>query len=451
MESTFGRVRAIALFLAAVAFSAPASAAVTMLASFDGSAVYYGNGELVAGPDGAFYWVAWSGHQENLYRLALNGTISAVATIDHTHGDVDSLLSAQDGNFYGLTYGYTSFAPYDYGSALRIPLSGGTSTTLATFDGLTFAPHDLVQGVDGNFYGVAETGDANQLFQLTPSGKRAQVASFDSGGGAYGWATLIAGNDGNLYCAGHTGVFKFRMLAQPIGGNFTRIAPYPAGLGFTFPGPLAQDASGALIGMLSATGPDLLFKVTASGQFTKLLDLPDQAPVTDLVSGLDGLVYGSQYGSTYQLFVLDPTGKLSVIEQIPGPIHFQAADGSFYGIATTGGAYGQGGIFRVTLDRRVSVLAAEAQVLTTSPAQVHLQMKAVLQTAAPAQPLLGRAIKFSAGDGSVLCTAITDNTGTGKCGTPSTYLTNIQNRSYFASFAGDQTNRPAYAMAKMTQ
>ena len=68
--------------------------------------------------------------------------------------------------------------------AITIVSSAQTLTTLANFDdtnGGSPAKAPLVQGFDGNFYGTASTGGANNfgtVFQLTASGTLTVIYSF---------------------------------------------------------------------------------------------------------------------------------------------------------------------------------------------------------------------------------------------------------------------------------
>jgi len=84
----------------------------------------------------------------------------------------------------------------------------GTETILYSFKGKpsdgNFPYAGLFQGSDGNFYGTTEFGGENNLgviFELTPDGVETILYSFtggpDDGGDPFG--NLVQGSDGNLY------------------------------------------------------------------------------------------------------------------------------------------------------------------------------------------------------------------------------------------------------------
>jgi hypothetical protein len=84
-------------------------------------------------------------------------------------------------------------------AAASIGAAAQTYTRLASLaDGNGENPIILVQGVDGNFYGVTQTSVLNSsvIFKMTPPGTLSEVYTFGSFAGAY---TLIAAKDGNLY------------------------------------------------------------------------------------------------------------------------------------------------------------------------------------------------------------------------------------------------------------
>jgi len=81
----------------------------------------------------------------------------------------------------------------------------GTLTTLHTFSGTDGVNPvaGLVQGNDGNFYGITLEGGLGigdgTVFRITPSGGLTTLISFNQANGAFPEAAVIQGTDGNLY------------------------------------------------------------------------------------------------------------------------------------------------------------------------------------------------------------------------------------------------------------
>lgn len=182
---------------------------LTKLVDFDGD-VTGGRpeGNLVEGEDGAFYGLASGGGDDGsgtAFKLTPDGDFTKLADFfeDETGESPEgSLTLGSDGNFYGLT---SSGGENGDGTAFRLT-PDGELTKLADFSNDetgSDAEGSLVQGSDGNFYGVASSGGANDsgtVFQLTLDGTLTKVADFDydtTGGSPYG--TLVQASDGSFY------------------------------------------------------------------------------------------------------------------------------------------------------------------------------------------------------------------------------------------------------------
>jgi len=136
---------------------------------------------------GAVYKIAPSGAETVLYSFgtSLSG---------HPTGN---LVQGTDGDFYGVNYGGGAT---NNGVVYKITPSGA-STLLYSFDstieGLDFG---LIQGSDGNFYGVTET----TAYEITPAGVETVLYSFGPTGagsvsGTEPNGALVEGRDGDLY------------------------------------------------------------------------------------------------------------------------------------------------------------------------------------------------------------------------------------------------------------
>ncbi len=122
----------------------------------------------------------------------------------------DRLVQASDGNFYGTAaIGGTN----NYGVVFKVT-PGGAESLLYSFAGGLMDGADprggLVQGSDGNFYGVTTYGDTNNvglLFEMTPGGTETVLHSFTGGptDGADAVRRFSQASDGTLYGSTITG------------------------------------------------------------------------------------------------------------------------------------------------------------------------------------------------------------------------------------------------------
>jgi uncharacterized repeat protein (TIGR03803 family) len=228
---------------------------LTTLASFDGTNGYCPRGWLVEGPDRSFYGTttcggsAYSGSRSlygTVFRITPGGVLTTLVSFDHTNGAIpfDGLVLGKDGNFYGTVddggdndsggvfkltggglftpmvwltngaspmcglvqtvdgdlYGGTScgpFGPRTNDTIFKVS-TNGTLTTVARFNGANGTyPCALVQGTDGNLYGVTRSGgpsDVGTVFRVTPDGTLTTLASFGGTNGDHPWGIIQAGN-----------------------------------------------------------------------------------------------------------------------------------------------------------------------------------------------------------------------------------------------------------------
>jgi uncharacterized repeat protein (TIGR03803 family) len=237
-----------------------------------------------------------------------------------------ALIQGNDGNFYGMT---SAGGAGGLGTIFKIT-PAGSLTTLVSFTGTTgaflgSAPHgSLVQGSDGNFYGTTANGGSGgnngTVFKMTPAGGFTTLVSFTSTNGAVPFAGLVQGTDGNFY--GST----------ELGG---------------------------------ANNLGTIFKITPAGALTVLLSFDGvtngREPKGNLVQGTDGNFYGSTvFGLTGNnngtVFVMTPAGVLTTLltfvgspdGSLPQGNLLQGTDGNFYGITSSGGSSNEGTLFKMT-------------------------------------------------------------------------------------------------------
>jgi uncharacterized repeat protein (TIGR03803 family) len=192
-------------------------------------------------------------------------------------------------------------------------------------------PQRLIQGTDGNFYGVTVIGGnqttangtgAGTVFRISPSGfttlYRFCAQSHCIDGAAL--AQLIQAAAGDLY-----GV-------TTLGGTIAANAP---------------DGSGTV------------FKITPAGTLTTLhafcaqTGCPDGRRPSSLIQASDGNFYGTAEGedaNTGAVFRITPEGTFTVPYNLLSyqgePLTLtQGTDGAFYGTTWGGGKTGRGGIF----------------------------------------------------------------------------------------------------------
>jgi uncharacterized repeat protein (TIGR03803 family) len=298
------------------------------------------------------------------------------------NGPYAALVQGTDGDFYGTTSeGGTGFID---GTVFKITPSG-MLTSLHSFSGSDgFNPMSaLVQATDGNFYGTTEAGGSSSacqfgcgtVFKMTPSGKLKTLHSFVLTDGAYPYAGLIQGKNGDLYGTASFGgalngsgtVFKITPT-----GTLTTLHSFGGSDGANPIGPLMQASDGNFYGTTEAGGYGFgtVFKVTPGGVLTTLhkFDGSDGGyPTAGLVQATNGRLYGTTEYGKYRndahvignmfgtIFKITLSGRLTKMYKFhrtdganPYAGLIQSTDGNFYGTTLNGGASNDGAIFKMT-------------------------------------------------------------------------------------------------------
>lgn len=270
------------------------------------------------------------------------------------------------------------------GAATIIAAQAQTVTTLVSFDGTDGDKpqyESLIQGTDGNFYGVTYQGGANGLgtiFKMTPAGAVTVLYNMADTDGFYRDArptsTLLQASDGNFYGTTRRGgpidcgfIYKITPAGTEsklydfcyTAGVFDRAAPSTPYSG------LIQGTDGYLYGTSSSGGDHFsgtVFRISLSGVLTVLHSfyLYDDnstsgiTPVGRLVQGTDGNLYGTTGTTIYRV---NPNGSgyetAHAIDRFAEGFLVDAGltlgkDGNFYGTASGGGVNLTGSVFRMT-------------------------------------------------------------------------------------------------------
>lgn len=246
-------------------------------------------GALAEGLDGSFYGTTYEGGVNTacfdgdflkcgtVFKASRDGAFSVLYNFCSEPNCADGanpvagLTLGSDGDFYGTTYtgGVTPECPFGCGTVFKLTPEG-VLTTLHTFckqtgceDG-SFPDAGLVQGKDGNFYGVTSQGGSasgGTAFRITPDGQLTTLATFTGPNGLSPNAGLILGRDNSFY------------------GTTTNGGAHGAGVVFK------MSSSGVLTPLYSFCSRGV-YPWCSDGEF----------PNAGLVQGKDGKFYGSTTG-----------------------------------------------------------------------------------------------------------------------------------------------------------
>ena len=163
-----------------------------MLHSFDNLDGALAEAPLIQASNGVLYGTTPGGGANNggsVFQITQKGVFTTLYSFCAQPGCTDGnkpqgLVQGTDGNLYGVTFGDGIDKPglANPGTIFKITPSGAF-TNVYTFDFTNgFAPAGaLVQANDGNFYGIASMGGLNQngtIFKMSPSGSVTTAYSF---------------------------------------------------------------------------------------------------------------------------------------------------------------------------------------------------------------------------------------------------------------------------------
>ena len=289
---------------------------------------------------------------------------TARPTIIHSFDGVGGRVPGQlvlgtDGNFYGTTaYGgfgyYANQSQTGGGTVFRITPAGGF-TTLYAFPGgaLGLNPHDLIAGVDGNFYGLTSHGGANgygTVFRMDAAGQVETIYSLPDSRSIIG--PLVQDERGNFYGSRyvdtyttHTEIFR---LTQA--GEYRTLYTFTGEEDGNTSGGLTRGSDGNFYGTSynGEFGASTIYRITPAGAFTALHRFQDDEVylASGLTLGSDGNFYGTIPGggasSKGLVYRCSPTGEYTVLYRFaggadgesPGGRLVEGKDGNFYGLTS---------------------------------------------------------------------------------------------------------------------
>jgi uncharacterized repeat protein (TIGR03803 family) len=136
---------------------------VTTLTNFEDQ-ITYGPRDLLQGPDGTLYGNVSQGGDDRInytFKFTTAGELTIYFSSHIPVGGTNDLLKARDGNTYGTTFADRGDGGPGWGTVYRLS-PGGVRTTLIEFNRTNGANPvgKLVQGRDGNIYGITSEGGA---------------------------------------------------------------------------------------------------------------------------------------------------------------------------------------------------------------------------------------------------------------------------------------------------
>ncbi len=359
---------------------------LTTLHSFVNSDGAYPYGGVIQGADGNLYGTTAQGGASDsgtIFKIDTNGT---TFTTLHNFAGSDGakpyggLIQGTDGSLYGTTI---EGGANNYGTIFKIDTNGSTLTTLHSFAGSDgWGPYaGLIQGTDGNLYGMTIQGGLQTLgtiFKIDTSATTfTTLHDFAYNDGAYPWAGLMQGTDGNLYgttTVGGTSGLGTIFKIDTNGAMLTTLHSFVGSDGAGPYGGLIQATDGNLYGTTTGYGTSsygTVFKIDTGGTTLTTLhsfvNSDGAFPLAGLVQATDGDLYGttryggnsSCYGGCGTVFKIDTSGMSfttlhSFVYYSDGAYPYggliRGTDGGLYGTAREFGGSLYGTIFKIDAD-----------------------------------------------------------------------------------------------------
>jgi uncharacterized repeat protein (TIGR03803 family) len=270
-------------------------------------------------------------------------------------------------------------------------ISGSTSNTL-TITGVALTNVGTYSVILSNSLHAVSSDPATLVVvpASTPGVSQSILAQFAGGNtGAFPYAGLIQGNDGNLYGSTKAGGTASDGTEFRVGlaGGFNLLYSFSGGTDGAFPyGRLVQGTNGNFYGTAQEGGiygDGTVFRMTTAGTFTSLYSytggIDGGLPYAGLIQAADGNFYGTTYEdgaySFGTIFKVTSGGALTTLYAFTGGSDgslpyaglVQGSDGRLYGTTITGGASSDGTVFGVTTNGTLQTLVSFTGVNGSSP------------------------------------------------------------------------------------
>jgi uncharacterized repeat protein (TIGR03803 family) len=341
---------------------------------------------LVQGVDGNFYGTSYYGGANNfgtVYSVTANGVVTVLHSFaggSDGEGPAAALIMGSDGALYGTTvWGgsgpCTNSQGNGCGTVFRIT-PDGTESIVYSFQsgGDGYAPTTgVIQVANGDLYGATNGGgiyNSGTIFHITAAGVESIIHTYNYGVDGGAPSGLVQGLDGNIY--GLDGYFFGAVFRLTLTGDFTILYSFGANPNdAAFPnGMLTMDSNGNLYGTASSGGTSgfgAIFEVTPGGMerivysFTNGQD--GGTPNGTVYIGSDGLLYGTtQYGGAHghgTVYQINENGSERTLHSFANCSYTSVGGTGFALIADNGDALygattgncgaidGSGGVFRL--------------------------------------------------------------------------------------------------------
>lgn len=337
----------------------------------------YPDGELIKGPDGFLYGMTSAGGTNSygtIFKISTSGDFTVIKHLNfttdgaHPHGH---LTLGTDGNFYGINY---SGGNAGGGTVFKLTQAGIYSVihnmALATEGGQSYS--SLTWGSDGYLYGTAYGGGSNSygtIFKVATDGKLTVIKQLSPADGTYPYSDIIQAKDGNYYgtCSGGGQYNAGVIFKVTKSGVYSIVRSFSSSADGGSPaGGLLQDTDGTFYGITRSGGSKsggTIYKLTTANAYSVVhpLDYNNEGHSSSaaLVKGNDGSLYAmATYGGAYNygiLFKTTTTGTFSILNSFNGAVKgnipygsfIKSADSAYYCTTSSGGAHNHGSIIKI--------------------------------------------------------------------------------------------------------
>ena len=331
---------ALCLFVVVISAAAqtPATPTITPLFSFpcDSTMTQCPDGSFLSGflesADGNFYGIASEGgtglnSQGSVFKITPTGAFTLLYSFAElpdgslpNGASPDSLVEGLDGNLYGLTL---VDGGNGLGTAFRLTKSGVLTllhnfcNTIDCSDGAN--PSFLTQGIDGKLYGATgPTGSPTSvIFRMSPTGAYKALHTFDTkaqpdGLGAFNMVQLPDGNFYGTTVAGdHLKPWNSVFRFNPSTSAYSILHPFNSP-NINLPNVAASGLTFASDGNLYALRVgSILYRITTTGSYHELGAMTSTQNIDgDLMEASDGTLWGDFFQPPGVMFNSTLSGKV---------------------------------------------------------------------------------------------------------------------------------------------